>query len=662
MDNLDIARSALFTLDPGCDRETWVRLAMAAKAEGLSVDDFIEWSTPAHNFSGDKECAKVWNSIKQGSVTGATLFRSAMDVGWKNPARGPQSGYATHLHVAPVDGKPIESKSHDTSLYDVDAIWESCLPASDAHPYILAKRGQSLGMRVVPTVSDLSIGGHHVADWLVVPVRTMENVLQTLQFIPPPGRGQKLNLPGGSFGAGFYWVGELDATDCIYVCEGIGQAWACHSATGCAGVVSFGAGRITTVATLLRRKYPTARIVIVPDRGKEAQAESVAKAVNGTFAALPEDKPTNYDVNDFAIEYGPEALAQVLEHAHGPQLRYRLLGAADLAALTPLSWLVRGVLPATGLACVYGASGSGKSFLSLDLAAAVSSGTDWFNCRAMCAPVVYAALEGEAGFTQRVKAWQMHHGTELPQTLRFVMQPFDLRKPADIDELADAVAKSGSASGLVVIDTLNRAASGADENSSADMGLIIEAAKALQAKLGGLVLLVHHSGKDQSKGLRGHSSLHAALDAAIEVVRIDNRRRWRIAKSKDDTDNSEHEFQLETIEVGKHPDGESITSCVVVPSDITAPIRRTVAPKAGNQKVAWDALREVLPREGMTPTSDDASGLTRRPHITVERAIEAVKDRLPCDPKRRTERAQQALTGLQSKHLVRIERGQLWIP
>jgi len=93
---------------------------------------------------------------------------------------------------------------------------------------------------------------------------------------------------------------------------------------------------------------------------------------------------------------------------------------------------------------------------------------------------------------------------------------------------------------LLVIDTLTVAASGADENSSSDMGLIIEAAKALQAKLGGLVLLVHHSGKDQSKGLRGHSSLHAALDAAIEVIRNhDNRRRWRIAKvAKDDNSNT----------------------------------------------------------------------------------------------------------------------------
>ena len=56
------------------------------------------------------------------------------------------------------------------------------------------------------------------------------------------------------------------------------------------------------------------------------------------------------------------------------------------------------------------------------------------------------------------------------------------------------------------------------------MGQIIAAAKELQTFVGGLVVLVHHTGKDASKGLRGHSSLQAALDAAIEVRRDgDNR-------------------------------------------------------------------------------------------------------------------------------------------
>ena len=68
---------------------------------------------------------------------------------------------------------------------------------------------------------------------------------------------------------------------------------------------------------------------------------------------------------------------------------------------------------------------------------------------------------------------------------------------------------------VVFLDTLNRAAPTADENSSKDMGEILSAAKLLQSLINGLVVLVHHTGKDATKGLRGHSSLFAALDAAV---------------------------------------------------------------------------------------------------------------------------------------------------
>ena len=99
-----------------------------------------------------------------------------------------------------------------------------------------------------------------------------------------------------------------------------------------------------------------------------------------------------------------------------------------------------------------------------------------------------------------MKAWQVHHGLSVPDNLRFVMQPFDLRQPDDVLGLVEAVIASGRAGGLLVIDTLNRAACGADENASRDMGELIEAMKPLQARLGGSVLVVHHSGKDQTKG------------------------------------------------------------------------------------------------------------------------------------------------------------------
>jgi hypothetical protein len=240
-------------------------------------------------------------------------------------------------------------------------------------------------------------------------------------------------------------------------------------------------------------------LVLVPDVGKETQAEAIAREHGCQVVRMPADKPANYDANDYAAEFGADALEVLLSTPAEPERRYKLRTAAELAALPPLVWLVRGVLPAEGLAALFGASGSGKTFLALDAAAAIADGRRWFTYRVRPAPVVYVGLEGEAGLSQRVQAWEKHHGRPAPEGLRFVVsQPFDLLQPDDVAELAEACRGAG----LVVLDTLNRAAPGVDENSSQDMGRIIEAAADLQRRIGGLVLLIHHAGKDSTKGMR----------------------------------------------------------------------------------------------------------------------------------------------------------------
>ncbi len=341
---------------------------------------------------------------------------------------------------------------------------------------------------------------------------------------------------------------------------------------------------------------------------------------------------------------------------------YRVRTASEVLDAPPLRWIVRDVLPAKGLGCIFGASGSGKSFLALDLGAAIADGQPWFSCKVTAAPVVYLALEGDAGFRQRVKAWEDHHKKGIPEKLQFVMQSFSLRDSSNLLDLADAVIASGGTGGVLVIDTLNRATTGADENTSRDMGEIIDAAQKLQAMLGGLVLLIHHSGKDQSRGLRGHSSLNAALDASIEVVKLDNRREWRMDKSKDGKDDAGKAFRLQVVEVGNHEDGDPITSCVVVPDDSEQQFRRILPPKSGNQKIAWDALGEALRKAGDgRPNGAPDSLPIGRPAITLESAVNAIRERLACDPKRKTERAQQALTGLNARGLIRVEEGLVWV-
>jgi len=550
MNDIERARNALQSLPPDLNREDWTRAGMAAKAAGLALEDFTDWSSRGDNYAGPKDCASVWASFKGDGIGPGTLFHLAFSHGWKDSAK-PQR------QATPRQAKPSPQRAQP----DAAGIWGVCEPASPQHAYITAKRGNPEGLRQVPSGSSLRIAGQDVTGWLVVPCRTLAGELQTLQFIPPPGAGKKLNLPGASFGDGLHIVGSLTDAACCYVVEGIGQAWACWQATGQPAAVCFGAGRTAAVVKALREQAPALPLVLVPDAGKEAQAEAIAREHGCQVVRMPEGSPPNFDANDYAAEHGADALEVLLSSASEPAGRYRLRTAAEIAALPPVRWLVRGVLPAEGLAALFGASGSGKTFLCLDMAAAIAEGRRWFGYRTYAAPVVYLGLEGEAGLSQRVQAWEKHHRRPLPEGLRFVVgQPFDLPTAEDVAELARACRGAG----LVVVDTLNRAALGLDENTAEDMGAIIEAAADLQRRIGGLVLLVHHSGKDLSRGMRGHSSLHAALDAAIEVRREGNARSWRIAKAKDGADAEGIAFRLEVETLGIEDDGTPYSSCAVV--------------------------------------------------------------------------------------------------
>lgn len=267
-------------------------------------------------------------------------------------------------------------------------------------------------------------------------------------------------------------------------------------------------------------------------------------------------------------KFAPEDFSALIARAEQKeQQRFKLLTGEDLASFPPLKWCVRGVLPEQGLAALYGPSGSGKSFLALDLITALGEGRPWFGLRVQQRPVVYVALEGEAGVKVRVQAWEAHHRRALPDAVRMVLQPFKLTDASDVAELGTTILSEGGRGAVIILDTLNRAAPNSDENSSKDMGVILDAAKKLQRLTDGLVVLVHHTGKNAASGMRGHSSLFAALDASIEVTRDGANRAWSIAKSKDGQDGYSHAFQLQQVPLGQDEHGDPITSCVCLPLD-----------------------------------------------------------------------------------------------
>lgn len=364
---------------------------------------------------------------------------------------------------------------------------------------------------------------------------------------------------------------------------------------------------------------------------------------------------------DSAMLQAQAVLDGIMAAARPATIPFKPLRAEDLRAIPPQRYAVHPILPEQGLAAIFGPSGSAKSFLSMDLIAACAEGALWFGHRTKPTRVVYVALEGQAGLPQRVKAWEEHAGRYFPEGVTFVFDAFKLTERDHVLGLAALIDSVGGA-GLIVIDTFNRATPSADENNSQDMGLAIEAATELQTLTRSLVLLVHHTGKDATKGMRGHSSLHAALDAAIEVSRTGDRREWKIHKSKDGQDGEVHPFRLRVIDLGQDEFGEPITSCVVdrasaeMENDAGAPIVRL--PKGGNQRIVYEALGPLF----RASTARGRAGAPAvRPCLTLEEAIEGTRERLAVEPKRRSERARQAITGLIAAGVLGANEGWLWL-
>lgn len=385
---------------------------------------------------------------------------------------------------------------------------------------------------------------------------------------------------------------------------------------------------------------------------------SLLASINLDVEALRDEEvlPTDTPAEDLAQEDCLDASIDVPATQVVPILHYRLLTDDDLQKLPPLQWRIKGILPSHGTAVVFGPSGSGKSFLVLDMLQSLAFGREWFGRRVKPCSVTYIALEGEAGLSGRVAAYGIHHGSTSPN-IRYMVQPFSLLNSDNINELVLAIKTAGTGD-VVVLDTLSRATPGSDENDSRAMGLIVAAAKILQESIGGLVLLVHHTGKDASKGMRGHSSLHAAMDCAIEVKRSGDDRGWVVAKSKDGEDGASYAFKLEVVHLGTDSDGDANTSCVIIANQSAQAIKKKMPTLGSNQTIALKALERPL-RESVEIDKEGAP--QGKPCLDVEHAYAIVVPLMPGGDKHKKERAEAALDGLVTRNVVGMKGGWLWV-
>ena len=231
----------------------------------------------------------------------------------------------------------------------------------------------------------------------------------------------------------------------------------------------------------------------------------------------------------------------------------------------PMPYLIKGILPRGEVGVIFGVSTAGKSFAVLDMLFAIARGVDfWRGHRVRQARVVYVATEGQGGLWSRAEAYARYHRVDLTSLPVSVVMETPYLLQGEQKALAHEIIGAGGAD-LIVIDTLARAMSGGDENSALDMGRATAAAEELHRLTGAMVLLVHHAGKDVSRGARGSSSLKGALDVELSVSEAsDGLRVLEVTKLKDGHSGAKYFFRLDQVALGVDEDGDEIASAVVV--------------------------------------------------------------------------------------------------
>lgn len=258
--------------------------------------------------------------------------------------------------------------------------------------------------------------------------------------------------------------------------------------------------------------------------------------------------------------------------------------------------LVEDLLSPKAMSVLYGASGQGKTFLAMDIGFHIATGRPWMGKECMKGLVVYVAAEAGGSSEIRAQALLQEHGVA-DFDMAIVPCPIDLfSSDTDAKALLEIVGQTQEAFGakclLLVVDTLSRAIAGGNESSSEDMGAFVRMVDRLRVAADCHVMVVHHSGKDESKGARGHSLLRAATDTELEAkdgVLV-------ATKQRDMDTGDEIGFELVKVQMGVTTRGKPITSRVVRSRTVSVgPDDFALKPRA---RLLLGAFMEACVKEG----------------------------------------------------------------
>ena len=394
----------------------------------------------------------------------------------------------------------------------------------------------------------------------------------------PDGKGGWLYNLQGVTQVPYNLVGLIQNPDApVYVVEGEKAA---EALIALGQVATTNAGGSANWKPDLNKHFEGRRVIVLPDNDDAGQkhADVVVSQLYGVAAAIKrvdlpglEEKGDVFDwlargntIDDLhrIIKETP-AIRDEPPEAKPESRALQTLDMNQLINMPPVDWLVDGMITAHGFSVIYGAPGIGKSFLSIDMSLAIAYGDHWHGRATKQGGVLYIAGEGVGGMGKRVKAWMHHNAKEDITDFHVVPQTVKMLEAEGVEAVIETIDSFDVDFRLIVIDTLARtlAATGNDENSATDTGLLIEQCNEIQRRCGVAVLAVAHSGKDAGRGLRGSSAVLGGADTVIGMTGGDGLATIKMEKQKDSEGIEPMSFMLQPIALVED------SSAVLVPTE-----------------------------------------------------------------------------------------------
>ena len=428
------------------------------------------------------------------------------------------------------------------------------------------------------------IDAKKVGNDVVIDIYSQDEQKIGQQTISPDGT--KKYTPGMNKKGASALIGDQNSAT-FYYAEGFATAVSVRQSTGEAVVFALDAGNLPEVTSFYRDKYPEKTHIVAADN--DPDGIKAAEKSKLPYALPPKN---GQDWNDVFQEQGSVKTKQLLETHILPKSKL-FTRISDIEFKAP-DYLIADMIESSAQIMVIGASGAGKSFVALDIALCIASGAPYNDRTVKKGLVISINGEGHRGIPSRVNAWCVKNGIKKTDLDFYIsdraVNMTNAETYMELKSEIDEIVRLRETPKMIVVDTLARATGGADENSSKDMGLFIEGCGELIAKYKCTILLIHHTGHNNTTRARGSSALFAAADAELIVEAI----------GKDDI----------TVKFQKMKDAPTPEKMqfVKVPCDDSlflepVPVSNTLGrkPLSANESIAFEAFNECI--KGKTQVS-----------------------------------------------------------